>query len=142
MRQQSGFTLIELIVIIAVLGILSAVAVPQFITLATEARTATVNGINGALNSATALAIAKYTAAGNTGTTVDMNGTSVTVNSGTGVPVGTAAGIGSALSNKTGITINYTTATAVSFQPSGGSSTCQVAYNGSTGVTTVTTSGC
>lgn len=142
LSAQAGFTLIELIVIIAVLGILSAVAIPQFITLTTEARTATVNGINGALNSAVALAVTKYTAAGGTGTTVNMNGTSVTVNSGTGIPTGATDGIGAALSNTAGITINYSTPIAVTFQPAGGSATCQVTYNGTTGATAVVTSGC
>lgn len=147
MRQQSGFTLVELVVLIAILAILAAVAIPQYITLTSESRSAVVNGTNGAINSAVALAVAKYVAAGNAGstvTTVNMGptgGTPVTVNASTGIPVGTASGIGAALNNTTGLTVAYTSGTAT-FQPSGGSATCQVSYAGTTGVTTMTTSGC
>lgn len=55
MKNQSGFTMIELVVVIVVLGILSAVAVPKFIDLRGDARTASVKGIAGGLASATAI---------------------------------------------------------------------------------------
>ena len=55
-RNQKGFTLIELVLVIVVLGILAAVAVPRFITLTTAARTASVNGMAGAVRSAVSLA--------------------------------------------------------------------------------------
>ena len=143
---QSGFTLVELVVVIVILGILAATALPRFINLTNEARVASVNGFAGGLRSAVGVAQARYFATGNTAaTTVAMIGsaTPVDVGAGTGVPAGTAAGIGNALTSIDGFTPDYTTATAVTFRPtSGGSATCQASYNGTTGAVVATTSGC
>jgi MSHA pilin protein MshA len=60
MRNKKGFTLIELVMIIVVLGILAAVAIPRFYDLGTEARNAVVDGAFGAVGGQMQISYAQY----------------------------------------------------------------------------------
>ena len=59
MRKTAGFTLIELVIVIVILGILGAVAAPRFINMQGDAYGANVNALNGSIKSAMTLANTK-----------------------------------------------------------------------------------
>lgn len=80
MRRQSGFTLIELVIVIVVLGILAALAVPRFISLQREARIAVIDSLFNSVRSGSNIVYAKSAAIGQSDLlagSVDLDGTAI-----------------------------------------------------------------
>lgn len=149
MRKQAGFTLIELITVVVILGVLAAFALPRFAGLEGNAREAAVNGLAGSLRSGAALAHAQWLATGSSPSTITMEGQSITMDS-SGYPAAATGGIDQVLQSMNGYT---------AVPPSGGGTTftftldgaptpasCSVDYvlgtGGAAPTVTVTVSGC
>ena len=99
MKQvQKGFTLIELIVVIVILGILAAVALPKFSDLSAQARISKMQALQGSIKAAAVMAHGQWLATGGAsagGVASVEGGTTIALSN--GYPDATATGIGAAV---------------------------------------------
>ncbi len=130
--RQRGFTMIELVVVIVILGILAAFALPKFMGLENQARAAALNGMTGSIRSAANMAHGVWLANGSV-SPISVNGTNV--NMVFGYP--DVAGIQFLIQDTTGFGI-AATATTATFTPNGARTpaSCNAVYTQATGANT------
>lgn len=136
LRNTRGFTTIELIMVIVILGVLSAFALPRIADLGGNARVAVKSGLSSALNTSIKIAKSKAFIDGlspsvNTGN-VQLDG--VTVDIVYSEPAGTATGIGAAagLSSTSDLALDYTTTPGTLIATIGNVATCTLTYSQAT----------
>lgn len=123
-RIASGFTLIELVVVIALLGILAAFAIPRFASLEREARIATTQGLAGSVRGASAMAHSLFIAQGINPVAMEGNPINLT----NGYPDATDVQL--TLADSTGYTVTVNGGgDQATFTRQGAPGTCEVVYN-------------
>ncbi|RYU69155.1 prepilin-type N-terminal cleavage/methylation domain-containing protein [Aliivibrio finisterrensis] len=139
MKRQGGFTLIELVVVIVILGILAVTAAPKFLNLQSDARASSLQGLKGAMAGAAGIVYGKAAIEGvERKSSTDMGADKVDdITTHFGYPTADAAGIGAAVvglnddwSIVSGSTPTPTGTIEYTFK-SGANENCKVSYSAS-----------
>ncbi|NOH96445.1 prepilin-type N-terminal cleavage/methylation domain-containing protein [Vibrio sp. 99-70-13A1] len=138
MKKQGGFTLIELVVVIVILGILAVTAAPRFLNLQDDARASSLQGLKGAIDGASGIVYGKSAVDGLEAISSGSNVEGIAI--AFGYPTATSAGIGAAV---VGLNTDWEDVTSggtgtISFSFDGtavGTSECIVTYTEATGTT-------
>jgi MSHA pilin protein MshA len=142
---QKGFTLIELVVVIVILGILAATAAPKFIDLTGDARRSVMEGVQGSINSAVNLVHAKALVEGETGATGEIqigteffalvHGYPAAQALGNGLSTGNGFGIEELidLDNNTDISFTAASPSVVTHSGTSAGDVCTLSYANATG---------
>ena len=134
LNNKGGFTLIELVMIIVILGILAAIAIPRYTSLQVDARRATLNGLYGSVRSASAIVHARALVTGATTATgtVAVEGASVAVVY--GYPASASGGIDNAVEFNTA-DFTFATGAPSTFTKVGATApaNCRITYTQSAG---------
>ncbi len=126
--SQRGFTMIELVVVIVILGILAAFALPRFMGLENQARVAALNGMTGSIRSAANMAHGVWLANGNV-SPISVDGNNIAIVN--GYP--DAAGIQTLIQDTTGFAV-VVAAPNTTFTPNNARTpaSCKVTYGQAT----------
>ena len=147
MNKQTGFTLIELVVVIVILGILAATALPKFVNISGDARVSVIKGVEGSMRAANAMIYARAASLGQLGAAGNLTAAQIP-----GGPVALVYGFASNRDNLDNVmdispASDFTlTATAVQHAQATTPANCSVTYTPATAtappVYTLVTTGC
>lgn len=152
--RQKGFTLIELVMVVVILGVLAAVALPKFVNLTSDARRSVMQGLHGAMISANTMIQAKSAIAGVTNAATGTVALSATLTIRTvygyaqdAVELAKAMNISPAADFYTGANPNFIAHKKAPVRGTGSWHNCAVKYTGATDVATppivlLVTAGC